>query len=64
MDAYTEVRIPASGSAPVTFLVVVREENDSYFWQVQEGARKRTPVASGICGAADALRMIERARRS
>lgn len=42
-----------------TFFVVVRDESaGSYLWQIQEGARKRTPVASGLVSEATAREMI------
>ncbi len=41
------------------FLVVVPEQ-DGFFWQYQEGARKRMPFASGVSDAATTDKMIER----
>lgn len=43
------------------FLMIEAEpENDRYFWQFQEGARKRTPVASGFADKAQIDSMVER----
>lgn len=44
-----------------TILVIAEEEGDDrYFWQFQEGVRKRTPVASGIADRATVDTIVTR----
>jgi len=42
------------------FLMVEDEGDDRYFWQFQEGVRKRVPVASGILDGAGIASMVEK----
>jgi hypothetical protein len=40
-------------------LVIAREDTDRYFWQFQEGVRKRLPAASGVSDSAFIAQLIE-----
>lgn len=42
------------------FLMVEDEGDDRFFWQYQEGVRKRQPFASGIADGATIADMITR----